>query len=80
MERSRWNSEGAPGAESGRWLHLVVMLEFQAGVDYLMALRIRNYVDHFHMEQLRGKRFRSTDRLEPVLPTSPLLCNTAQFV
>ena len=62
------DAEGAPGAESGRWLHLVVMLEFQAGVDYLMALRIRNYVDNFHMEQLRGKRFRSTDRLEPVLP------------
>ena len=44
------------------------MLEFQSTVDYLMPLRIRNYVDSFHMEQWRGRRFRSTDRLAPVLP------------
>ena len=44
------------------------MLEFQSTVDYLMPLRIRNYVDNFHMEQWRGRRFRSTDRLAPVLP------------
>ena len=53
---------------SGPWLYLVVMLEFQSTVDYLMPLRIRNYVDRFHMEQWRGRRFRSTDRLAPVLP------------
>ena len=44
------------------------MLEFQSTVDYLMPLRIRNYVDNFYMEQWRGRRFRSTDRLAPVLP------------
>ena len=33
-----------------------------------MPLRIRNYADSFHMEQWRGRRFRSTDRLAPVLP------------
>ena len=44
------------------------MLEFQSEVDFLMPLRIRNYVDNFHMERWRGKRFRSTDRLAPVLP------------
>ena len=33
-----------------------------------MPLRIRNYVDNFYMEQWRGRRFRSTDRLAPVLP------------
>ena len=32
------------------WLYLVMMLEFQSEVDFLMALRIRNYVDNFHME------------------------------
>ena len=52
----------------GPWLYLVVMLEFQSTVDYLMPLRIRNYVDGFHMEQWRGRRFRATDRLAPVLP------------
>ena len=62
---------GGHGAEpeaSGPWLYLVVMLEFQSTVDYLMPLRIRNYVDNFHMEQWRARRFRSTDRLAPVLP------------
>ena len=53
---------------SGPWLYLVVMLEFQSTVEPLMALRIRNYVDRFHMEQWRGRRFRATDRLAPVLP------------
>ena len=54
--------------DDGAWLSLVVMLEFQSGVDPLMALRIRGYVDSFHVEQWRGRRFRSTDRLTPVLP------------
>ena len=53
---------------SGPWLYLVVMLEVQSTVDYLMPLRIRNYVDRFHMERWRGRRFRSADRLAPVLP------------
>ena len=53
---------------SGPWLYLVVMLEFQSTVDYLMALRVRSYVDRFHMEQWRDRRFRATDRLAPVLP------------
>ena len=53
---------------SGPWLYLVVMLEFQSTVDYLMALRVRSYVDRFHTELWRGRRFRATDRLAPVLP------------
>ena len=52
----------------GAWLSLVVMLEFQSTVDYGMALRIRNYVDSFHMELWRGRRLRRRDRLAPVLP------------
>ena len=54
--------------DADAWLYLVVMLEFQSEVDFLMPLRIRNYVDNLHMEHWRGKRFRSTDRLAPVLP------------
>ena len=50
------------------WAYLVVMLEFQSEVDFLMALRIRNYVDNFHMERRRGEGFGSGDRLAPVLP------------
>ena len=50
------------------WPHLVLVLEFQAGVDFLMPLRIRNYVDNLHMSNWRGKYFGATDRLPPVLP------------
>ena len=63
--------DGADGMQpesSGAWLYLVVMLEFQSTVDYLMALRVRDYVDRFHTEQWRARRFRTTDRLAPVLP------------
>ena len=60
--------DGAQPEGSAPWLYLVVMLEFQSTVDHLMPLRTRNYVDNFHMEQWRGRRFRSTDRLAPVLP------------
>ena len=33
-----------------------------------MPLRIRQYVDSLHVEKWRGRRFRSTDGLAPVLP------------
>ena len=46
---------------------LVLMLEFQSEVDFLMALRCRHYVDSFHLENWRGRRFKATDRLPPVL-------------
>ena len=60
---------GRPEDDAGDgWLYLVMMLGFQSEVNYLMALRVRNYVDNFHMERWRGKRFRSLDRLAPVLP------------
>ena len=58
-----------PEADGGEgWVYLVMMLEFQSEVDFLMALRVRNYVDNFYMERWRGKRFRSRDRLAPVVP------------
>ena len=60
--------DGTQRDASGAWLYLVVMLEFQSTVDHLMALRIRNYVDGFHMERWRERRFGATDRLAPVLP------------
>ena len=60
--------DGSRPEASGAWLYLVVMLEFQSTVDYLMPLRVRSYVDRFHTEQWRGRRFGATDRLAPVLP------------
>ena len=61
--RFRGRDEDDPEA----WMHLVLMLEFQSEVDHLMALRCRQYVDNFHMENLRGRRFGAADRLPPVL-------------
>ena len=46
----------------------MVMLEFQSEVDVLMALRVRNYVDNFHMERRRGKEIGAGGRLAPELP------------
>ena len=54
--------------DQGAWLYLVMMLEFQSEVDFLMPLRIRHYVDSLHVEKWRGRRFPSTARLVPVLP------------
>ena len=61
-------ADGMQPESSGAWLYLVVMLEFQSTVDYLMALRVRDYVDGFHMERWRERRFAAADRLAPVLP------------
>ncbi|MDE0349627.1 MAG: Rpn family recombination-promoting nuclease/putative transposase [Gammaproteobacteria bacterium] len=64
-----WRVPFRDRAEADRtWLHIVVMIEVQGDVDYLMALRIRNYVDNHYLDLWRGQRFRSTDRLAPVLP------------
>ena len=58
---------GREGAHPEGWLHLVLMLEFQSEVDFLMALRCRHYVDGFYLENWRGTRFGAADRLPPVL-------------
>lgn len=58
----------ATGAGKPHWLHVLVMLEFQSEVDWLMALRIRNYTGMVYRSLWRGRRFGSADRLPPVLP------------
>ena len=63
-----WRVPFRDRSENRVWLHVVVMIEVQGEVDHLMALRIRNYVDNHHFELWRGRRFRATDRLAPVLP------------
>ena len=62
-----WRIPFRPG-RGGGWTHLILMVEPQSRVDYLMALRTRNYADGHHMELWRGKRFGARDRLDPVLP------------
>ena len=69
-DQSDEGDESGQGDEDdqGAWLYLVMMLEFQSEVDFLMPLRIRHYVDSLHVERWRGRRFPSTARLVPVLP------------
>ena len=62
-----WRIPFRPG-RCGPWTHLVLMIEPQSRLDYLMALRTRNYADGHRMELWRGRRFGARDRLDPVLP------------
>lgn len=50
-----------------RWLHLLVFIEFQRRPDFLMALRIRAYIDDFLLERWKGRHFGKSDRLTPSL-------------
>ena len=62
-----WRVRFRDAAADGAWLLLVLMLEFQSVIEFLMPLRMRRYADNQYAETWRGKRFRSTDRLQPVL-------------
>ena len=62
-----WRVRFRDAVGDGAWLLVVLMLEFQSVVDFLMPLRVRRYADNQYAEWWRGKRFRSTDRLQPVL-------------
>ena len=56
------DSEGAP-----EWLHVLVMLEFQSGIDKYMALRVQGYAVQLFERFRKGRQEASTDRLPPVL-------------
>ena len=68
LENARGRNPPQVRKPEGTWLHLVVMIEVQRQLDYLMALRVRNYVDNHHLELWRGRRFGAAERLGPVLP------------
>ncbi len=60
----------SPDPDPNAWLELLLLWEFQRSPDWLMPLRIRNYVDCHHLDAWRadGRRFGARDRLQPVLP------------
>ena len=60
----------SPDPDPNAWLDLLLLWEFQRSPDWLMPLRIRNYVDCHHLDRWRadGRRFGAGDRLQPVLP------------
>lgn len=60
----------SPDPDPKAWIELMLLWEFQRTPDWLMPVRIRNYVDCHHLDAWRadGKRFGASDRLQPVLP------------
>ena len=63
----RVRRRGAEADAPGQWLHLLVMLEFQSEVDWLMALRARHYADLLYLDLHRRTPFVRGRRLPPVL-------------
>ena len=57
----------APTASAGGWLHVLVMLEFQAAADSAMALRVLEYTALLYGELLRRGGV-APGALPPVLP------------
>ena len=62
-----WRMRRRDGGEED-WAYLFVLIELQSSVDYLMAFRVRTYVDLLYRGLLAGRRFGASDRLPPVLP------------
>lgn len=53
---------------SRQWLHVLLLLEFQSTVDWLMALRVQEYaVEVFFSPDLAGGKVRAGFRLPPLL-------------
>ncbi len=55
-------------AEAGRWLYLLVLLEFQSTVDSFMAARISAYTGQMYLKLIRSGELAKGGRLPPVLP------------
>ena len=62
-----WRVRLRDGGEDD-WAYLFVLIEFQSEVDYLMAFRVRTYVNLLYRGLWTGRRFGASDRLPPVLP------------
>ena len=56
---------GEDGAD--HWLHIIVMLEFQATVDWFMALRMQSYAVRIYESLWVGRTPNSESRLPPIL-------------
>ncbi|CAD85213.1 MULTISPECIES: Rpn family recombination-promoting nuclease/putative transposase [Nitrosomonas] len=54
--------------ETGEWLYVYLLLEFQSTVDWFMAVRIMTYVGLLYQDLIRSESIRTGERLPPVLP------------
>ncbi|MBF0562314.1 MAG: Rpn family recombination-promoting nuclease/putative transposase [Alphaproteobacteria bacterium] len=59
-----WRLPTAAGAD----IYLYLMIEFQARIDWWMAVRIQVYVGLLWQQIIRERKLKSTDLLPPVLP------------
>lgn len=50
-----------------KWLHVLLMLEFQSSVDFFMALRVQEYAVRLYESLWQGRRPGRDDRLPAVL-------------
>ncbi len=51
-----------------RWLHIIVLLEFQSTVDWFMALRVQRYATAVYTSpELAGGKLKAGERLPPLL-------------
>ena len=64
--------EPRAGEPDPRWLHLLILLEFQSDTDWMMAARVLNYATHLYLDldRRRERRERYGDRHPPppILP------------
>ena len=51
-----------------RWLYLIVLLEFQSAVDWMMAARVQDYATQIWLDMHRRRPFRSDRAPPPILP------------
>ena len=63
------HSQASPhDADGDRWLYLVVLLEFQSTVDWMMAVRIQDYAAQLWLDMHRRKPFGRNRAPPPILP------------
>ena len=64
--------EPRDGEPDPRWLHLLILLEFQSDTDWMMAARVLNYATHLYLDldrrMRRGERFGDANPPPPILP------------
>ena len=59
----------SPGdAPGGRWLHLVVLLEFQSAVDWMMAARVQDYAARLWLDMHCRESFGPSRAPPPIFP------------
>ena len=75
-----WRVRFRDQPDGDAWLVLILMLEFQSSVDFLMPLRIRQYVDNHHMEMWKGRQQQTgCSRCSPSCCTRAILLGAPQI-